>query len=717
MGFNTPDATDSTDKLLTSIRNQIHVDGVNVKVLPAGTPPTVVYRIGDGTVHEEGWDNIDGEEYLDFYVSAGAKGAKGDKGEDGLSAYEQAVQGGYSGTQEEFYTLLTEVTDNAILAQDSAIAAALSESNASASEIAAQLAETNAQASATASQNSATASESSATDSANSATASSGFADASQASASAAQNSATNALGSANDAETSATNATTQAGIATLNATSASDSATSAYTSASEAAAYAGSVNPSNIIHTVGNGGGNPEGYTTTEIDSAIDSISSTPIPVSSQLKGSVALTNTVKQLGAGKFLYTGNGASQEIDIGLSSIDFTQSSNGTGYYHDRVAGDCIVKNDAGTIVESGSIAFKDVAGVDGIIKVHIKSRNHTTSHSVTDGVRGLTAIKTDTTAIENDFSTYITSFSSNGINIATNDIGINASGSTYVAYIELYTHIKWGLTSQGKRYIEAYNPVSNMGMMMYQGSGLAGHQIPHNLGVELDSWAYKRLDAVNAWGFESSVFVEGLGYDSTSALGYQPDNSETTNSAVLIKASTAGAINTANGSYILYYKAKSHIWTCGIYQGTGAAGNFVETRDSEGNAREPHEVIVKRIDSTSNWPLANNKAGVINSTYLNTSAAESAAGWFTKFGVGYFEPNATNVDINGSGGQYFYQAHLLPESYPNDLDGYTDNASNTTSVTLTDGVFSISSGYNSNGVDNEVVVNSGTISPVGGWQE
>ena len=134
MGFNSPVGTSDKDYVSTAIVNQINVDGTNVKVLPAGTPPTVVYRVGDGTVHEEGWDNVEGEQYLDFYISTGARGADGLKGEDGESAYSQAVAGGYGGTQEEFYTLLTEGTDTSIIAVNAANAALVSEINALASE-------------------------------------------------------------------------------------------------------------------------------------------------------------------------------------------------------------------------------------------------------------------------------------------------------------------------------------------------------------------------------------------------------------------------------------------------------------------------------------------------------------------------------------------------------------------------------------------------------
>ena len=83
MGFNTIEGINSGDEVSTAIVNQIHVDGTNTKVLPAGEPPRVVYRIGDGTVHPDGFENVDGYEYLDFYVSTGATGADGEKGDTG----------------------------------------------------------------------------------------------------------------------------------------------------------------------------------------------------------------------------------------------------------------------------------------------------------------------------------------------------------------------------------------------------------------------------------------------------------------------------------------------------------------------------------------------------------------------------------------------------------------------------------------------------------
>lgn len=95
MAFNYPQTDNSTSITIPpNVQYAIGVDGINTKVLPAGSTPTVIYRIGDGTVHPEGWENIDGNKYLDFYVSSGATGATGPRGERGI----QGIQGN-QGTQ------------------------------------------------------------------------------------------------------------------------------------------------------------------------------------------------------------------------------------------------------------------------------------------------------------------------------------------------------------------------------------------------------------------------------------------------------------------------------------------------------------------------------------------------------------------------------------------------------------------------------------------
>jgi len=111
--FNFPTSGNETQiNIPSNVQYAIGVDGINVKILPAGTSPNVVYRIGDGTVHPEGWENIDGNKYLDFYISTGATGATGEKGETGKSAYAQAVDYGLALTEQEWGNIIATITSH-----------------------------------------------------------------------------------------------------------------------------------------------------------------------------------------------------------------------------------------------------------------------------------------------------------------------------------------------------------------------------------------------------------------------------------------------------------------------------------------------------------------------------------------------------------------------------------------------------------------------------
>ena len=437
-----------------------------------------------------------------------------------------------------------------------------------------------------------------------------------------------------------------------------------------------------------------------------------TPIAMSTVLAGELSLSNTIKTLGFDAITYTGNGTSQDIVTGLSTIDFTVAGNGTGFYHDRVAGGCIVKNDAGDIIESGSIAFKDVTGVDGVCKVHIKKRGiGTQSHSVIDGLRGrLNRIATDSTATENTRASLL-QFSNAGITLE-NENFVNESGETYVAYIELYTHIKWGLTNQGKRYIEAYNPVTNDTMIMYQGSGVAGHEIPHSVGVKLDLVSTKKLDTSGEWRINYDD-MNNFNYTSAAYTDTRPFKLYDTYGVPYNDVDSNGL----NSSYILYGKAKSKTWTIVQYIGIGAAGNFVETLDVDGVARRPARVIIKRTNTDGGWLIYDNKRdnSGTNDLYIryeaNTAESPHTLGTFELNGITI---DSTDPELNGISQQYIALVEFDTDGTGTD-GSYFDNPSNTTQLQLTDGLFSISNGYDLNGSTNKIVSKTGTITPTGGW--
>ena len=442
-----------------------------------------------------------------------------------------------------------------------------------------------------------------------------------------------------------------------------------------------------------------------------------TSIPLSSQLKGTYSLSNTVKTLAFDAIIYTGNGTSQEIVTGLSTIDFTQASNGTGYYHDRVAGDCIVKNDAGTIVESGEIAFKHFAGVDGVCKVHIKSRSNALSNYVFDGVRGVEEyIATDLTNSEFDYTNSLVAFSTTGFTVGS-AIGTNTNLATYISYVTLYTHIKWGLTNQGKRYIEAYNPVTNDTMIMYQGSGVAGHEIPHSVGVELDYFEVKDLSDTSAWNIYYGKPHFRLSFDTVAEID-SATSWDSPSYADHIAFGYGGAVNQSGITNILYGKAKSKTWTIVQYTGTGVAGNFIETKDVDGIARRPARVIIKAVSRIGSWETMDNaRANDGHLIRLESSGTELIVDYLD-FNVNGFEITADGTtwgNANKENEQYIALVEFDTDGTGTD-GSYFDMTTDITNLQLDSGILSISNGYDSNGASNKVISKDGTVIPSNGWQ-
>jgi hypothetical protein len=364
--------------------------------------------------------------------------------------------------------------------------------------------------------------------------------------------------------------------------------------------------------------------------------------------------------------IYTGNGSEQHIETGINSVDFTVANNGSGYWLDRSVNQ--VKNDAGTVVSSGTCGWGTNKGVS---KVHIKGISDDAYHMVADGIRGDNVVHTDQTLTEqSSFCNLV--FTSTGFSMNGSPSWSNASGSTYVAYQTLYTHIKWGTTNHGKFYIEAYNPATKEGMIYYVGSGTAGHEIPHSMGVGIDLLQSKNLSDNEEWGI-FSPFVGGYGNYSTKALN-------TGNDIHKITFDQNHIIGTEDPYYsgeeydevILYYKCKSETFTIGTYTGTGTSGNFIETLDVNGVARKPRRVIIKRVDSADNWVVFDSERAPEggNRIFLDRYDDEATnTDRALPFNVDGFTANGTDSEINASGGQYLYLVEFEtdPVKYTTDI--------------------------------------------------
>ena len=401
--------------------------------------------------------------------------------------------------------------------------------------------------------------------------------------------------------------------------------------------------------------------------------------------QGNIAIDATTITKNFAAVTYTGNGTTQDTVTGISSVDFTVSANGSGYWLDRTVNQ--VKTDAGVVqVSAGSC-------VVNTSKVHIKSRSIVSGNVIIDGIRnGINYVFTNEVNAEAEDGNMITAFTQTGFTLGISGT-TNQNLVTYIAYQTLYTHIKWGVTSQGKFQIEAYNPVTEEGMIYYIGSGLAGHQISHSMGVEIDYLEVKSLDSTHNWQTNTTDYRGTLNTTASfTALDSYAVYSSKDN--IYTGSNVASENNNGSYSYIMYYKCKSETFTIGTYTGTGVAGNFIETKDVNGVARKPRRIIFKRTDIANGWHVTDSERGETAYFFLDTSAAEGTAS-IAAYNTNGFTISDTGNGTNASGGQYLYLVEF--DTNGDGGDSYFPLPTDDTNLNLTSVVANYTNGKDKNG--------------------
>jgi len=526
---------------------------------------------------------------------------------------------------------------------------------------------------------------------------------------------------------------------------------------------------------------------------------------------------------------YTGNGDTQEIATGISSVDFTQPNNGSGFYNKRVgSGFAVIADDAVDLIDSSNdtsdvsnwTAVNDAnlsvnggvlsvnaddsdypyaietiqlsagsyflsveaagtspmmyanlegTGSEGIIvnssyingtiggvftltedagidvycsmyspeddatatfsnlsilpvagngsgscvantsKVRYKIQSADNSNGVIDGLRGIDKrIFTDTIAAENSNPDKVSEFTASGVTVVyDNDTSVNADAETYVLYQTLYTHIKWGMTSHNKFYVEAYNPVTKEGMIMYLGSGIAGHQISHSAGVELGYWVSKSLNDDRSWlaSYREYGYLEA----NVDNKLLNPANKRYTVSETSIAVPQSGAENIADSVIMMYYKCKSETFTIGTYIGTGSAGNKIVTKDVNGKEVKLRDVVIKRIDDVGDWKVFDSARQGEGYSLNLAAAAEIDSAIISQFPYGYFEVSATSEQTNALNGQYLYMGYIDTNATTTPDDTYFNLPTDDTNLNIVNGTFITTNGIDGQGYVHSTEKFTGTI--------
>lgn len=334
---------------------------------------------------------------------------------------------------------------------------------------------------------------------------------------------------------------------------------------------------------------------------------------------GSVEATNTILTNGFSTTLYTGNGTTQSINTGVDMA-----------------------------TQWGDDASETFGGL-----VWLKSRSAATNNFLFDTVRGvLNEINSNTTEAQASLANSLTAFNDTGFSLGS-AADINVSAATYASWNFQTTHRRTGVTNHGKSYTEHYNPFTGFTIIKYEGSGLAGHEIPHHLGRKLGFVTTKNLSAVGDWttyyGEDSKAIFLNLTNATVTPTGTW-DSTE-------VKIVAIFNANVSANQYILYGWANSYFdesgklignYEIGVYQGTGATGNKVTTRG------KPAWIMVKRLDVSTDWLMVDNKRSNFDGIlFPNLTNIEVNVNNIDIVNDGFVNQSA-GTGNNASGGQYLY---------------------------------------------------------------
>ena len=322
-----------------------------------------------------------------------------------------------------------------------------------------------------------------------------------------------------------------------------------------------------------------------------------------------------------------------------------------------------------TVLYTGTGSSNAISGVGFSPNwVWIKERDSTSSHSVSDTIRGVTKrLNPDLTAAEETLSGLMTSFDSDGFTNAA-DNGVNENTKTYVAWNwkaeTSFTNDASGtsigtIDSAGSVNQDAgFSIVSYTNTNQSANSGVA--TIKHGLNTTPNVMILKDRDATSDWSvYHSSLPTNkylSLNKTDAGAVDANMWNNTAPTSTVFTVGDNSYS-NPANRKMIGYiFAEKKGFSKFGSYTGNNNAnGPFVYT------GFKPAWLMIKiSSGTTNNWMLYDNKRSAFNLTddilEANNSGAEGEGLGINMLSNGFKIKTTAGNGTNYNGGTYIYMA-------------------------------------------------------------
>lgn len=194
-------------------------------------------------------------------------------------------------------------------------------------------------------------------------------------------------------------------------------------------------------------------------------------------------------------------------------------------------------------------------------------------------------------------------------------------------------------------------------VVKYVGDGVAGKQVPHNLGVTPGMIVVKRPDA---GGYDWEVYHRDLSLTTTLALNSgaaaaadQAFNYTAPTSTQFTVGDSPNA--NANGALYLAYlfahdTASDGVVQCGSYTGNGSASGPTVTL-----GWEPQYVLIKAAGTSGNWHIFDSSRGD-GFLFANSTATENTANDYIDFTSTGFNIKTSESQVNNNSGTMIYLA-------------------------------------------------------------
>jgi hypothetical protein len=294
--------------------------------------------------------------------------------------------------------------------------------------------------------------------------------------------------------------------------------------------------------------------------------------------------------------------------------------------------------------------------------VWIKSRSATTSHKLTDSVRGITkGLISNTDGAETTDVNGLTDFTTTGFTIGS-DSNYNTNGATYVAWC-------WkagqGVTSTNNEgsipSTVSVNHTAGFSIIRYTGTGVTG-SVGHGIlsTVPPKFLIIKRTNTTGNWLCVNDFLTNYNWYLTLNTTNTQTGDASIGNmdpNQTNFGVGTSALVNASGSTYVAYCWTPIEGYSAfGKYTGNGSTdGTFVYT------GFRPKFVMLKRTDAAGNWLVIDTSREPYNSEnravlFPNVTDAETTGATPNDILSNGFKPRNSGVGTNANGGTYIYMA-------------------------------------------------------------